>query len=162
MLILMPPEAIELQNLQYLIYDTVDRFGASTPGVVEMPADLSAKTWVERAPWMKYPNVLQFIGIDSLTNDAVGFVRINLQMTRDAMLSGNYNISHSIGRSFRNRGYGSAQFAKALQVLRCHGFDSALVSVKADNVPSISIIAQAGGVLEYSRYPVQVFRIALV
>lgn len=161
MIILLPPSELPAECVQDLIYNSVQNYNYNLPGTLQLPRSLSAHTWLQEAPWKKYPGTHQFVSVDTSTDELVGFVCVKTLLSSEDILSHHYNISYSIRRDFRLRGYGTAQLQKALEFLWCKGVKTALLAARQSNVASTLLITRARGNLLCQHGDMLVYSISL-
>ncbi|WP_051418463.1 GNAT family N-acetyltransferase [Mesoplasma seiffertii] len=94
---------------------------------------------------------LQFLAVDSTTNQLVGMVNIRLSLN-DYLLNYGGHIGYSVSPHHRQKGYGTKILQLALQEAAKHDLSSVLVTCKADNIGSIKVIKNNQGILEDQRY----------
>lgn len=89
----------------------------------------------------------QFLTIRESDNKIVGMVNVRYYLNDSLKLRGGH-IGDVIRPSERNKGYGTAQIALAIEHLKKNNVGNILITCKKENIASAKTIQKNGGILE--------------
>jgi predicted acetyltransferase len=121
-----------------------DRYGLALDDFDVYLAKVEAYRHADQAPPGRVPGTE--LWLDDGHGEIVACVRLRFQLTPALAIEGGH-IGYDVRPSFRRRGFGTAALQLALPEARRRGLLRALLTVDADNLPSVRIIERNGGVL---------------